>query len=277
MRDISTGLIFAVLLQMAASLAVAQGADEDIKLAPINAFALPVEIEADSGASNGDATIMRIMPLYNIGLNEDWRLVNLDLITLADAPGGVPGSAGNPNATPGDRKFGLSDLIHASFLTPEKQRNFIWGAGLILSAPTATDDVLGSGKWQIGPALRLTYRTGPWNLGAIAGNRWSFAGSSDRADVNQLMIRGTTRRQLPNDWYFVSAPIITANWKSPSGERWLVPVGGGLGKVLNFGRMGWALSLQGYYNVIRPNGAPYWAARFSVIAPIPLDPDNASD
>jgi len=275
MRDLPTRVLSVALLQMTVAVAVAQESGKDVQLAPVNAFALPMEIEADSGASNGDATIIRIMPLYNIGLSKDWRVVNLNLITLADAPGGVPGRPGNPNATPGEREFGLSDLIHASFFTPEKQHNYIWGAGFILSMPTATADVLGSGKWAIGPSLRLTYRTGPWNLGAIAGNRWSFAGSSDRAEVNQLLIRGTIRRQLPNDWYFVSAPIITANWGAPSGNRWLVPIGGGFGKVFRLDRKPWAWSLQGYFNVIRPDGAPEWAVRLSVIAAIPYGSDES--
>lgn len=269
MRGLPSRLLCVVFLQMSAAVAVAQESGNDVRLAPVNTFALPIEIEADSGASNGDATIIRIMPLYNIGLSKDWRVVNLDLISLADAPGGVPGRPGNPNATPGEREFGLSDLIHASFFTPEIQRNFIWGAGFMLSIPTASDEVLGSGKWAIGPALRLTYRTGPWSVGAIAGNRWSFAGISDRADVNQLLIRGTIRRQLQNNWYFVTAPIITANWRAPASERWLVPIGGGFGRLFQMGRTTWAASLQGYYNAIRPDGAPEWAVRFSVIAPVP--------
>lgn len=32
----------------------------------------------------------------------------------------------------------------------------------------------------------------------------------------------------------------------------------------------WALSLQGYYNVIKPDGAPDWSVRLSLIAAIPL-------
>jgi hypothetical protein len=82
-------------------------------------------------------------------------------------------------------------------------------------------------------------------------------------------MRGAVRRQLPNNWYFVSAPIITANWKAV-GQKWLVPLGGGFGKVFELHSDPWALSLQGYYNVIKPDGAPNWAVRLSMIAAIPL-------
>ena len=247
--------------------AVAQ--DTDDQGTPPGFFALPMELESDSGAANGDALIFRALPLYSFSLSPNWRLVNLDLITLADAPGGVPGRPGNPEPLPGDPVFGLGDIIHASLLTPAKKTNYIWGAGLMLSIPTATDGRLGSGKWAIGPAVRLTYRSEPWSLSALAGNRWSFAGDADRAEVNQLMIRGLIRRHLPNNWFFVSAPIITSNWNAISGERWLVPVGGGFGKVFDINSRPWSWSVQGYYNVIRPEHAPGWAVRVAMVAALP--------
>jgi len=229
-------------------------------------FALPVELDMDRGAENGDASILRIMPLYTFPVFDTWKLVNLDILTMADAPGGTP-------AFPGDRSFGqdagVSDLMHASFVTPNSEGNFIWGAGVVLAIPTATDDSLGSGKWASGPAFRVTYRKGPWNLGAIVTQRWSFAGSGNRTDVNQLLMRGAVRRQLRNDWYFVYAPIITANWDNPD-EKWLVPVGGGIGRTFSVREYPWAWTVQGYYNVVKPDAAPDWVFRVSIIAAIPF-------
>ena len=232
-------------------------------------FALPVEIDADSGASNGDATILRIAPLYGLGSLNNLKIVHIDLLTIADAPGGVPGRPGNPNPEPGERVFGITDLVHASFFTPESSGKLVWGLGGMLSIPIATDSSLGSGKWSAGPSFRFNFRSGLWTVGAFGGQIWSFAGDNDRNDVSQLIVRGAIRRQLPNDWYFVSAPIITANWNA-SGQKWLVPLGGGFGKVLRVNSAPWALSLQGYYNVIKPDGAPNWSARLSLIAPIPF-------
>jgi len=232
-------------------------------------FALPLELDFDSGAANGNANILRIMPLYTFPMTENWKLVNLSIITMADAPGGIP-------AFPGDSSFGqkagISDLLHASFVTPTHSGNLIWGLGAILAFPTATDDSLGSGKWAAGPAFRVTYSKGPWNLGFVAGQRWSFAGSDNRADVNQLLVRGAVRRQLPNHWFFVYAPLITANWDSP-GEKWLVPVGGGIGKTFKVREHPWAWSVQGYYNAIKPDPAPDWVVRFSIVAAIPFGED----
>jgi hypothetical protein len=258
------------LLVATASQAVAQDGDRAGLRMPPRSFALPMEIERDFGASDGDATIIRIMPLYSLRLNDAWRLVNLTLITLADVPGGVPGRPVNPNPVRGEAVFGLSDLIHTGFFTPEGQSGFIWGAGFILSLPTATDEVLGSGKWAVGPAIRLTYRRGPWNLGAVTGQRWSFAGQSSRPELNALLVRGTTRCRLSGGWYFIYAPIIVANWNAPSSQRWVVPVGGGLGKSFELHGRLWAASVQAYHNAIRPDAAPDWALRLQIVAAIPF-------
>jgi len=228
-------------------------------------FALPVELDIDRGAANGDASILRIQPLYSVPLTDGWKLVNLDIVTLADAPGGTPAFPGGPS--PG-RSAGLTDLLHASFFTPTAAGKFIWGVGPILSLPTATDDSLGSDWWAGGPAVRLVYRTDRWNLGFVAGQRWSF-GDNGRGDVHQLLIRGAIRRQLPNDWYFVSAPLITSNWRS-QGERWLIPAGGGIGRKFRLGKHPWAWSVQGYHNIVKPDPAPDWVIRFAIIVAIPF-------
>ena len=250
--------------------AVADEPAADGLLAPAKSYALPIEFDHDFGAANGDATIIRFLPVYSLPLGSAWRLANITLVTLADAPGGVGGRPDNPNPTAGDRAFGLSDVLHASFFTPENQSGLIWGVGFALNIPTATDDVLGSGQWAAGPAVRVTYRSDLWTIGALAGQRWSFAGSSSRSDLNALLVRATIRRELGDEWYIVSAPIITANWDARSSQRWLVPVGGGIGRTFALWSRRWAASVQGYYNAIRPDSAPDWAVRLQVIAALPL-------
>lgn len=229
-------------------------------------FALPVELDADFGAANGDATILRLMPVYTGPVFKDWKLVHMTIITFADAPSGTPVFPGDPDP---DNNIGLADLMHASFYTPATDGNFLWGVGVIAGFPIATANGLGSDKWSAGPAFRVTYRTDKWNFGIVGGQRWSFAGSGNVPDVNQFLARGSIRRELKSDWYFVSAPMIVANWDAP-GEKWLVPVGGGIGRRFNLGGHPWAFSFQGYYNAIRPDGAPDWVIRFGLVSAIPL-------
>jgi hypothetical protein len=54
---------------------------------------------------------------------------------------------------------------------------------------------------------------------------------------------------LAHAWYLTSSPILTFNWEAPSSEEWLVPFGGGIGKIFKLGKLPLNGSLQAYYNV----------------------------
>ena len=88
-------------------------------------FALPLELDIDRGAANGNAAIFRIMPLYSFPLGDSWKVASLTILTLADAPG-TPAFPGEPGAS---KTTGVSDLLHASFFEPDRSGNLIWGIG----------------------------------------------------------------------------------------------------------------------------------------------------
>jgi hypothetical protein len=255
-------LVLAVVLFMG----VAAHAGED---GSKKTFALPIEFDTDFGAENGNALILRFIPLNRISVSRKWKLINIAVATVVDAPGGVPGLPGNPDPVGDGRAFGLGDLLDIAVFTPRGSRKVIWGVGPMFGLPTATDERLGSGKWTAGPAARLAYRQDPWRLGLVLGNHWSFAGDSDRSDVNQLLIRGLIARDLKNEWFLTYSPIITANWNAPSGQRWVVPLGGGLGKRFELGSLPVSLAIQGFANVVKPDGAPDTIFRITLVTPIP--------
>ena len=232
-------------------------------------FVLPVEMDFDSGAANGNAIITRLIPLNSIPLKNSWQLVNVAMLTIADAPGGVPGSPGNPDPVAGPNVFGLGDFIDAPLFTRINPNGLAWGFGPIVSMPIASDDTLGSGKWSAGPAMRLAYNSGPWHFGLLAGNLSSFAGDENRADVNQLLVRGLIRRKLNKDWFLKYSPIITANWNVESDQRWLVPLGGGVGREFDLFSKPASLSFEAYSNVVKPDGAPDSVFRIALTLPIP--------
>jgi len=233
-------------------------------------WVLPIETDFDFGAQNGDAIISRAIPVNSLYVGDNWRLINLAMITVADAPGGTPGFPGNPDPIPGPKVFGLGDLTDAVLYTSRAKSGLMWGAGIALNIPIATDDNLGSGKWQAGPALRLGYQGSAWRFGLLAANRWSFAGKSSRADVNQFLARLFIRRDLGSRWFFVSSPIITANWNGGAGQKWLVPLGAGFGRGMTADPVPIDLSLQFYSNIIKPDGAPDWVVRFGLTFPFQL-------
>ena len=254
-----------VCVVLALWIPVAEARDDGARV-----WVLPFEVDTDFGAANGDAIIGRFMPLNTIVITDRWKLVNIALVTVADAPGGRPGQPGNPDPVPGPNVFGLGDITDVIVLAPNTRKKFQWGLGVAVGVPTATDPALGSGKWQAGPALRVSYVSGGWRLGLLAANRWSFAGDADRGNTNQLMARGLVRRKLGERWFFVSAPIITANWDAATGQKWLVPLGGGVGRIFPTRAASVNVSLQAYANVIKPDGAPNAVVRLGVTFPFRL-------
>ena len=120
---------------------------------------------------------------------------------------------------------GLGDF-NPQFYFSTTSGELIWGVGPAFTLPTATDKQLGAGKFSMGPtAVALTIQ-GPWVIGALANNQWSVAGWG-KNNVNSFLIEPFVNYNLPNHWYLVSAPIMTANWAAK--------------KQVTFGRFPWAV------------------------------------
>jgi len=77
---------------------------------------------------------------------------------------------------------------------------------------------------------------GHWVIGALANNQWSYAGWG-KSNVDALLIQPFTNYNFPDGWYVTSSPIITANWLAASNNRWTLPIGGGVGKIVKFGKL----------------------------------------
>jgi hypothetical protein len=69
----------------------------------------------------------------------------------------------------------------------------------------------------------------------ITQNVWSFVGDSEAEDVNSFSLQYTVNYKLGNGYYLTSAPVITASWESEPGNRWAIPFGGGVGRVMKLG------------------------------------------
>lgn len=92
---------------------------------------------------------------------------------------------------------------------------------------------------------------------------WSFAGQSDRANVNQLLVEPFLNYNLPEGWFLITDIIITANWEADSDNRWTVPLGRGVGKIFKIGNQAINSRIEAYYNVVKPDSAPNWQLSFT--------------
>jgi hypothetical protein len=208
----------------------------------------------NQGSPGGTQYILNVQPVVPFSLNENWNLVTRTIIPTITTP--LPF---------GERVTGIGDLNPTFFLSPVKPTDgLIWGAGPVFVLPTATNELTGQGKWSVGPSFVAVKIAGPWVIGALINNVWSVAGNSARESVNQMTLQPFLNYNFSGGWYLTSSPIVTADWKQSGDERWVVPVGGGFGRVFKLGDQAINASLAGYYNVIRPDNSADWQLRFQV-------------
>lgn len=222
---------------------------------------LPFKFSFDNGAPNGNANVLQLQPVIPVSLG-DWNMVNRFIIPLYDAPGGVPGLPGNSGeGLPSTERFrGLGDINYTMFFSPSTPVNgWTWGIGPSLTAPTAANSNLGAGKWSGGiSAVALTQPE--WgNYGGLIRQLWSFAGDDDRDDVSQTLIEPFINYNLDDGWYLTGDYVITYNWKAAKGQEWVVPIGGGFGRMFEIGSQKVNAKAEAYYNVVRPDAAPEWS------------------
>jgi len=250
-------------VQASATAAKPEQESSDIAKAAQNPIAhmISVPIENDfypqTGMNKEDEYVLEIKPVVPIPLSKDWNLITRTIIPVIQTPELAPGINGTS---------GLGDIQESLFFSPTKAGlgGIIWGAGPAISAPTATEHIYGSGKTSIGPTVVVLKSQGHWLFGSLAQNLWSVeAGPKDRPAVNQMLLQPFVNYNLPHKWYLTSSPIITANWKLDAG-RWLVPVGGGVGKIVRFGKVPVNVYGQFFGNAEYPNGTSKWSARFQM-------------
>src|ERR1700735_5930560 len=121
------------------------------------------------------------------------------------------------------------------FLSPAKPGKLIYWAGPAFILPTATSTQTGQGKFSIGPSVVALMQPGHWTVGVLINNVFSVAGSSNRPDVNQMLLQYFVNYNLKKGYYLTSGPIVTANWNAKGngdaqrgdditgGSVWVVP------------------------------------------------------
>lgn len=242
------------------------GSTEDLAKATQNPVAALISVPFQSntyfglGERKATAELLKIQPVIpqNIG---EWNLIHRTILPIAYLPyaGITPSSVPAPSG--GD--FGLGDITYTCFVSPAEPGKLIWGFGPAITVPTASHATLGAGKWSAGPSAVFLTSKGPVVAGMLLQQQWSFAGQSNRADISSGLVQPFFNYNFPKGWYFTSSPICTVDWNGDRGQKWTVPVGGGLGRVFAIGRQPVNVSAQLYYNAIRPVNSPSWDLRLS--------------
>ena len=230
-------------------------------------------------------------------LNKNWSLINrivwtvpslpLDQDKIDDFDGGNYGNIPPLVTPPADkpapislfsgRTTGFGDLYYVGLFSPaepiklDSGANFVWGLGFDLGFPTASEDILGTGKYTAGPSA-LGVHLGPkFKYGALLQHYWDYAGDSDRSDVNMSNLQYLYYWSLNDTMSIGAAPNIIANWEENSDNAFTVPVGIGINKTVQMGKVPVRLGFEMFYSVVRPDDVPAteWSFRFYGIPAVP--------
>ena len=172
---------------------------------------------------------------------------------------------------------GFGDMYYNGLFSPkighklESGASLLWGLGLNLGFPTATEDILGTGKWLAGPSGLGVYLGPKWKFGALVQQYWDYAGDSDRDDVSLMNLQYFLFYSLDEVTAIGASPNIIANWEQDSDNAWTVPIGLGIVRTFQFGKLPVRIGAEFHYSVIQPDdvvGQEY-NFRFYVIPALP--------
>jgi len=254
---IEPGKAMRVLLRCAATvmllggtmLATAPGsrADEGEELAkklsnPVAALiSVPFQFNYDQGYGSDDGWkgFVNVQPVIPISISTDWNLISRTILPIATQ---------DDIAGPSGHQTGLGDVTQSLFFSPKAPTSggLIWGVGPVILLPTATDELLGSDKWGLGPTGVVLTQKGPWTIGMLGNHVWSVAGNDGRKNISSTFMQPFIAYTTPDAWTYGLNTESTYNWNA---EEWSVPLNLTVAKLIKVGKQ--PISLQA--------GLRYWA------------------
>jgi len=199
------------------------------------------------------------------------------------APGSISTCPSFPDALadPFDPTVGFGDMVYVGLGSPKKPIKrestgaaVIWGVGATSMFPTASDEVLGTGKYSLGPTAVVGYLGPKWQLGAFPQHWWSVGGDSRRADISltnvQYFIFYAPPWNPEAQWRIGMSPNASIDWKV-EGDKTTFPIGLGIGRMIQIGQLPVNIHFEADYSVIHPDDkvGSRWDFRVYFIPVIP--------
>ncbi|MEN6620998.1 MAG: hypothetical protein ABFD50_05580, partial [Smithella sp.] len=227
-------------------------------------------------------------PIY---INESWYLINRPVFSVISAPfkkevGDLIGmgsteilqqpSLFSTIQDPYGRTTGFGDISYVGLLSPKKPDKvgtgiFVWGVGPTFIFPTASEDLLGQGKFQAGPSAVAAYIGKEWAFGLFPQHWWSYAGDSSREHTNMTNMQYFIYYNITDTVKVGMSPNATINWTANGNDMVTLPVGLGINWMTKVGKLPVRLGIEGYYSVIHPQDTmgSRFSAKFTITPVIP--------
>ncbi|WP_377178614.1 transporter [Rubritalea tangerina] len=229
-------------------------------IADLVSFPIQANYDENYGADDGGSVWrINVQPVIPIQINEDWNVISRTIVPVIDQSG---------FSDPNQNKSGIGDTVQSLFFSPrEKVGDWILGGGPVFLLPTASNDVLGSERWGIGPTGIALKQFGPWTVGGLANHIWSFAGNEDRNTVNATFLQPFINYILPSKTTLYLNSESTYDWNS---STWSAPINFGANQMLKIAGQPLQVGIGGRYWLDSPrNGPEGWGLRINFIMLFP--------
>jgi hypothetical protein len=199
----------------------------------------------------------------------DWEMENRTVLNVADLPSTIKLGSANPADGPTTlnvRASGFGDALSGFFFgRKDAHPDYHLRVGPVWTFPTATDDILGSGQYTVGPGVHYSTEIGRLTAGFFVWQSWGFAVDNSHKRVNQLFGKPFFIYELTEKWNLVYIPLgLSHSWESPSGQDWTVPIGGGVRRLFSLCGQQMGFQAQVFDYVARKPYDPEWEFRMTV-------------
>jgi hypothetical protein len=275
MRNDRRALVFAavggMLITFAASTAYAQQTESDsarderhekegaslAKAAqnPVaNMVSLPLQYNyyANGGLGTASEMVLNVQPVLPLPIGKNWLVVSRTIVPFVSIPVPSGSTVIGQSQLVRPQLGGIADIQEQAYLTSTKPSKWTWAVGPVFSFPTATNRLTRTGQWGLGPTAVALTMPGPWVIGTLVNNIWRIGGSSNGHLLNSFTVQPFVNYNLAHAWAISTAPLITSDWSARSGNRWTVPIGGGVSKIAHIGDQPMNFILQYYHNASHP-------------------------
>jgi len=232
-----------------------------------NMISLPLQYNfyTGGGLRSTSEMVLNVQPVLPLPIGKKWLIVSRTVVPFTSVP--VSDSivvAGNPQQIVGFRAGGIADIQEQAYITSAQPSRFTWAIGPVFSFPTANNDLIRTGQWGLGPTAVALMMPDPWVIGVLVNNIWRIGGDDRGHRLNTFTLQPFINYNLAYAWAISMAPLITADWSAPNGQRWTVPIGAGISKVAHVGDQPMNFLLQYYHNTRHPRLAGSSALRMEV-------------
>lgn len=197
------------------------------------------------------------------------EMENRTVLNVADLPSTINLGPTNPSTGPATmnvRGNGFGDILSGFFFSRKsKHKNYHLGIGPVITFPTASNGILGSDQYTLGPGVHFSTELERLTAGFFLWQSWKVGGGNSQKRVNQLFGKPFIIYELTEKWHLVYIPLgMSHSWEAASGVNWTVPVGGGLRRLFEIRGQKMGFQMQAFDYVARKSQDPEWELRFTI-------------